>query len=603
MQLIKKIEINYLRSLYGATLDDVGALNVVFGRNDSGKSNLLRALNLFFNEMIEPERWLDFQIDMSDRRRQQARDAKGRQFIWIKITFNVPENYRGSLGNEIAVKRQWNRDGDRNQWVFPPLETSGKQARLTRFLNDIDFAYIPAVKDLEVYEDLIERMYGAASESEALTAATTNFVDAIAAQTTSLSDQLSALFHGPARLAAPTEMNKLFRNLDFSHGSDAHSLLRQKGDGVKARHLPELLRFINENERRKKFFIWGFEEPENSLDLGAADDEARRFAAFSQREDTQIFITSHSPAFYLSGADIDPAVRRYFIRKQSPNSEGAMQPANAATKIDVLDDAESSMEAAGLLQLPYVIRQLSAQREEIDRRELEAEQLRLELLRLNRPTLFVEGEHDQNLLSQALDRLGILADIEVKNLGGAPQTADSLFSAVLEQGGVTASQRTLFLFDDDKAGRGASRKLGRTNLAGGPSSFKENTSVWLTPRTEEFDRFTRRMGIARDQVFFTAEFLFPAEAAAQLCLELIDGREEEDIDDWRRTINGDYWPGLGQTKCVTLINAVPGTVEWFYGRGVPNRIKGQFATEVVDRGFNVDAIDEIAATVRDTLLS
>ena len=106
MKIIKKIEVNYLRSLYSATLEDTGDLNVVFGRNDSGKSNLLRALNLFFNDEIEPERGLDFELDMSDRRKQEARDAKGRQFIWIKITFNVPRNYHGSLGTEIAVKRQ-----------------------------------------------------------------------------------------------------------------------------------------------------------------------------------------------------------------------------------------------------------------------------------------------------------------------------------------------------------------------------------------------------------------------------------------------------------------------------------------------------------------
>lgn len=602
MRLIKKVEVNYLRSLYGAVLDDVGSLNVVFGRNDSGKSNLLRALNLFFNEMIEPDRWLDFQIDMSDRRRQQARDAKGKQFIWIKITFNVPENYRSSLGDEIAVKRQWNRDGDRNQTVFPALETSGKQARLTRFLNDIDFAYIPAVKDLEVYEDLIERMYGAASETEALTVAATNFVEAIADQTTTLSDQLSALFGGPAKLAAPTEMNKLFRNLDFSHGSDSHSLLRQKGDGVKARHLPELLRFINENEKRKKFFVWGFEEPENSLDLGAADSEARRFADFSTRDDTQVFITSHSPAFYLAGADTDAEVRRYFISKQVLGDQGAMEPSNAATKIDDLDDAEASMEAAGLLQLPYVIRQLSVQREELDRMEEEAASLRSEIRRLNRPTLFVEGEHDETLFSSALARRGVLEQIQVKNLGGAPQTSDALFAAVLEQGGLDARQRTLFLFDDDKAGRGASRKLGRTNFAGPPSAFKENTSVWLLPRTDEFDRFARRVGIARDQMFFTAEFLFPAEAAAELCLELTAQNDEPDIVEWRSAINGDYWPGLGQPKCVSLINADPGTVEWFYGRGVPNRVKRSFAEQAVARAFDLGLVDQIAETIEQTLL-
>jgi len=44
-------------------------MNVIFGRNDSGKSNLLRALNLFFNEEVEPEREIEFNLDFSDIRR------------------------------------------------------------------------------------------------------------------------------------------------------------------------------------------------------------------------------------------------------------------------------------------------------------------------------------------------------------------------------------------------------------------------------------------------------------------------------------------------------------------------------------------------------
>lgn len=49
MQLIRKVKIRYFRSVYTATLDKCKALNVISGRNDAGKSNILKALNLFFN--------------------------------------------------------------------------------------------------------------------------------------------------------------------------------------------------------------------------------------------------------------------------------------------------------------------------------------------------------------------------------------------------------------------------------------------------------------------------------------------------------------------------------------------------------------------------
>jgi len=75
MRLIKKIEVRYLRSLYELNLDRAGDLNVVFGRNDSGKSNLLRAMNLFFNGKTEPYQPFDFALDMSDPRKAETRSA------------------------------------------------------------------------------------------------------------------------------------------------------------------------------------------------------------------------------------------------------------------------------------------------------------------------------------------------------------------------------------------------------------------------------------------------------------------------------------------------------------------------------------------------
>lgn len=603
MKIIKKIEVNYLRSLYSATLDDAGDLNVVFGRNDSGKSNLLRALNLFFNNQTDPSRQFDFELDMSDRRKQEARDAKGRQFIWIKITFNLPSNYHTALGTEIAIKKQWNRDGDMSQTVFPSVDSAGKQARLTRFLNEIDFTYIPAIKDLNVYADLIERMYGAASETAAILDATQKFVNAIEAQTTALSTQLTTLFGAPARLAPPTEMSQLFRNLDFAHGEDGHSLLRQKGDGVKARHLPELLRYINGNETRKKFYLWGFEEPENSLDLGAAEAEAIRFSEFARRADTQIFITSHSPAFYLSTSDDDVAIRRFFITKQQKGSADAMEPSNAAALIDNLDDAESRMERAGLLQLPFVIRQLSEHKTALEAKEAEAEILRSELSRIQQPTLFVEGIHDVALFQSAINRIEQSSQIAVKPLGGTPSTTDALLSALLQQGGLHSGTPVLFLFDNDKSGRGAFRKLSSKSPGKDPMHCYGKVFAWNLEFTAEFSRFMRRRTIQNEQAFFTAEFLFPAEESASLCKELVEARDAETTEDWRSTINGDYWLSLGQKRCKELMSAADGSIEWFFARGVPDFAKSQFADVAAERGFDTQHIDNITARAVDVLLA
>lgn len=602
MQLIKKIEINYLRSLYSATLDKIGNLNIIFGRNDSGKSNLLRALNLFFNEETDEGRYFDFDLDMSDLRKKEARDAKGRQFIWIKITFNTPLNYRGVLGPEITIKRQFNRDGDMNQTVFPQLEGPGPQSRLTRFLNDMDFTYVPAIKDLNVYSDMIEKMYASAAESTALKQATQQFVQAIEGQTTELSKQLAILFGGPAHLAPPAEMSELFRSLDFAHGEDEHSLLRQKGDGIKARHLPELLRYINDHNPRTKLHLWGFEEPENSLDLGAAEMEARRFAEFAQRSDTQIFLTSHSPAFYLSGSGDVGGIRRYFITKQLKlNNE--IEPKNASSLIDNIDDAESKMETAGLLQLPFAIRHMKKLSNDLERERSAAESLRNELSALQAPTLFVEGRHDVSLFSEAFERIGVGGDVAVKPLGGTPNTPDALLSAVLEQGGINASAITMFLFDNDNAGRSAHKKITNTEPASQPVKYKEKTFVWALLRTEEFNSFLKKMGIQVGGSFFTAEFLFPIDESAQVCRELVDEQiGNNEILQWEENVSGNYWKQVPQNIYKKLIMAERGSPDWLYARGVPSSLKSNFLREMKRREVSTAQIDHIVSVIAEKMI-
>ena len=46
------IEIQYFRSIYQMKIRDVESINVITGKNDAGKSNILKALNLFFNNCI-----------------------------------------------------------------------------------------------------------------------------------------------------------------------------------------------------------------------------------------------------------------------------------------------------------------------------------------------------------------------------------------------------------------------------------------------------------------------------------------------------------------------------------------------------------------------
>jgi hypothetical protein len=231
-------------------------------------------------------------------------------------------------------------------------------------------------------------------------------------------------------------------------------------------------------------------------------------------------------------------------------------------------------------------RLVGAQREALRAKEQEAEELRKQLKALTRPTIFVEGVHDVPLVEKSLERLGVDARVGVKPLGGTPSTTDALVSAVLQQGGLAPGAKTIFLFDDDKAGRNAAKKLAKTGAGAEPVPYGSNTFVCVLERSDDFKRFLKRRAISTDQAFFTAEFLFPVEQAANLCLELTKKVDPAKVEDWRRQIHGDYWPSVGQKVCSELMSAAEGSADWFYARGVPDFLKGNFAQQAVERGFD-----------------
>ena len=68
MQLIEKIEIKSFRSFGNqrknkTQITNIKDLNILSGANDSGKSNILRALNLFFNQKTNLNKFIDFNKD------------------------------------------------------------------------------------------------------------------------------------------------------------------------------------------------------------------------------------------------------------------------------------------------------------------------------------------------------------------------------------------------------------------------------------------------------------------------------------------------------------------------------------------------------------
>ncbi|MFG1403849.1 hypothetical protein, partial [Xanthobacter sediminis] len=135
-----------------------------------------------------------------------------------------------------------------------------------------------------------------------------------------------------------------------------------------------------------------------------------------------------------------------------------------------------------------------------------------------------------------------------------------------------------------------------------PTPYGDNTFVCVLDRTADFNLFLKRRSIKTEQAFFTAEFMYPVEPAAALCLELVSTARALDIGDWKAQINGDYWPSVGQKIYNELVSAQPGSADWFYARGVPDFLKSQFAESASDRAFDTAHLDAFVTKATRVLL-
>ena len=74
MNLIKGIDIQCFRSILNDHISDIEDFSCFIGTNNSGKSNILRALSLFFTDEPEPNTFFDIDVDYyNDPRRKKKK--------------------------------------------------------------------------------------------------------------------------------------------------------------------------------------------------------------------------------------------------------------------------------------------------------------------------------------------------------------------------------------------------------------------------------------------------------------------------------------------------------------------------------------------------
>lgn len=455
MSKITSIEIKYFRSIYRVKLNNIHNLNIITGKNDVGKSNILRALNLFFNNCIKEDGDFVFYDNYNLRRLNEVRSIKAKQTISISITFDRGEKYRNTLPRTFAVTKTWNRDSEQptvTDNLRTALRNEGRKytdrsaASLTRFLNGLVYIYIPAIKDNLIFDNMIrtlqEKVYVEKFErNEDVSSLINRLNTEVSLTTEALSKEFYAATDIRSDISIPSKISDLYKSLKITTQSkDGEILLDNRGDGVRVRYIPSIINYIAINS--KQHYIWGFEEPENSLEFNLARKMAHDFQNIYSKQ-SDIFVTTHNPAFVDLGNSVNVGGFRCFY-------ENGTKIANFNDAVN-LPNLDEELGYAQILENQYrEFEKVVQERTELSKR---VETLSIQVGDMERPILITEGKTDWKHLKAAMKSLGI-DDIDITIREYEENLGDIALKGILNKCAmISPKSKIIGMFDRDNLSR------------------------------------------------------------------------------------------------------------------------------------------------------
>lgn len=404
MKIIEQINIQYYRSIKDSKIKSINELNIFSGKNDVGKSNVLKALDLFFNKN-ETNFFEDFNKERLQEVRQES--VKGKQYIKIEITFLNPGNY-STLPARFIVTKSWDRLGKLigipkdnfdtliNRNKFSPRSVDISRRTLTGFLNKIRYTYVPAIRDDQFFYHLLSLLQESLFESNRnnndndFQNTLVTFNNQISIITNQLKEDFQDVSGIESNLSFPTEIAALFQRLVIDTKSGEHDIpLKLRGDGIRLRYIPTIMNHIASTS--KYFEIWGFDEPENSCEYSLAKKLADNFST-TYLNHAQIFIASHSFNFISLDSE---HISKYRVFKEINSHNSTIIQITKANEKHIQEDI-------GLL---IINEQLSHLYEKLESELEVVEQAKNNILISQKPYLIFEGKTDNILFQLAYKQL------------------------------------------------------------------------------------------------------------------------------------------------------------------------------------------------------
>ena len=399
MLRIKHIRIKNFRSIVDLSID-TDKMNIFVGLNDAGKSNILKALNLFFNGETEPGCAFDFETDYSKYAPTRKKKAKE---ITISIVFAIPERY--SYHEDVEWTKVWREGGmhkdNSSEWNFTPY------SKVPTLLKRIRYKYVPAVKSDNYFKLLLADLYMsiAREANNELVEKAEEYSYALDGFTQKIGLQVQKTVGIKSNLIMPANQVDIFKELVFmtNDKSGKNINLSYRGDGIKAIHIPAILKYISEQDNRLMTntavpitTIWGYEEPENGIEMKKCFELAEELFEFSY--DVQEFITTHSPAFYQLSNEND--VKVYYVYKGTDDYSSQV-----CEEIDLLELHDK----VGIMPIIAPI---------VAEKQAELSEMKKSLANVkfvDKDTIFVEGITDKGYLEMAIATFSPLLHQKINN--------------------------------------------------------------------------------------------------------------------------------------------------------------------------------------------
>lgn len=341
MRLVRGVTIRNFRSLRSSSMTDLDDYVPIVGLNGSGKSNVLRALNVFFTGQVEPDIAFDLKRDHFD----PGRRFREKRRISIAVTFDLSADYqpraeveklieRLKLGDLFTIEREYtyadpigqatkeqlyvaDDDGDRQ------LVQEADLSAVAMFIRSVRYRYVPNhIRPTDLIDSEIQTLSRAirrrvrsraAFREGGVQQALRDMGEVTKEMLTGVSDTVAA--HAPEIGAIEPTIPSDFADLAFQLGISTTSSTGAtrtpdlQGSGTQSYILFHLLDLVDRSAFEVDFgwtkaIVWAIEEPESFLHAGLRTGLASDLRSLAEDPKRQIFLTTHEPEFQRPARDV-----------------------------------------------------------------------------------------------------------------------------------------------------------------------------------------------------------------------------------------------------------------------------------------------------------